>query len=219
LGTSISARYAVSVAVAILAGCSSGGTQVTPGGPTSQSAALDAIQPGSIVYTQVNKKIMNGGRLKLDIDNNGKDDFEFIQYYYPHYCQTGIGSQLCGAVGGLLVSPRKSGNGTANGAQGGWAAVLPYGNPIDSEVSFNTAKSLMYDYGVGDLGRERPFSNGYWNGVSNEYLGVEIVLHRQIHYGWARLTSGGGLYGVFTTLTGYAYETVAGKSIAAGQTK
>ncbi len=215
--------YAPLIGFALLASCSNGASQIAPAGPVSQGAAsvaLKAIQPESIVYTPTNEQITNGGKLKLDINNNGTANFEFVQYYHPNYCQHGIGPpQVCGALGGLVVLPHKSGDGTANGAQSGWAAVLPYGSPIDSEVSFYPSESLMYDYGAGNIGREHPFSNGYWNGVRNEYLGLKITLHGQIHYGWVQMSSGGGVYNAITTLTGYAYETVAGKSITAGQIK
>jgi hypothetical protein len=39
------------------------------------------------------------------------------------------------------------------------------------------------------------------------------------HYGWTRLSVQAGNVYINATLTGYSYETIAGKSIKAGQTK
>jgi hypothetical protein len=56
--------------------------------------------------------------------------------------------------------------------------------------------------------------------VSNRYLGLKFKIDGKTHYGWARLTVQlPGNFLVKATLTGYAYETVAGKAIRAGQTK
>jgi hypothetical protein len=51
------------------------------------------------------------------------------------------------------------------------------------------------------------------------YMGVRFSIGSETHYGWVRLTvycSGGGTIG--GTITGYAYEKVPNKGIAAGQT-
>jgi hypothetical protein len=63
-----------------------------------------------------------------------------------------------------------------------------------------------------------------WANVSDRYLGLKFKINGEYHYGWARLTVKfhGGPPKDRTWeahLTGYAYETVAGKSIMAGQTK
>jgi hypothetical protein len=60
---------------------------------------------------------------------------------------------------------------------------------------------------------------GYWCNVENRYLGLAFKLKGKVHYGWARLNVSFAHDGVNATLTGYAYETVPGKSIKAGQTK
>ena len=61
-----------------------------------------------------------------------------------------------------------------------------------------------------------PWANGIsGKGFKGHYLGLKFLINGKVHYGWARLntTSGGPL------LTGYAYETIPGKAIIAGQTK
>ncbi len=208
-------------AVVILVGC--GGSQLAPLGRGQQNAAttaFKAVQSGSIVYTPVNKTIGKHGKLELNLDNHGTNDFTFVQWYSQYYEDIGmLGPRLCGAAGGLLVTPNHNRDGIENGATVGWAAELSYGSPIDSNVRFDHAKSLMYDFAMGCTGRVPPHHNGYWNGASNMYLGLELKIHGQTHYGWARLSTGGSLYGISTTLTGYAYETAPGIAIDAGQTQ
>jgi hypothetical protein len=58
---------------------------------------------------------------------------------------------------------------------------------------------------------------------SDRYLGLKFQIHGKPHFGWARLSvqfrTVFHYYFFMATLTGYAYETIAGKSIKAGQTK
>jgi hypothetical protein len=61
---------------------------------------------------------------------------------------------------------------------------------------------------------------GDWaNRETTAYLGLAFQIGSEIHYGWARLTVVVSPTLAFhALLTGYAYETVAGKAIKAGQT-
>ena len=74
------------------------------------------------------------------------------------------------------------------------------------------------------VGNESYYSRGYWAGnLKNRYLGVRFQLKGQTHYGWIRLTVTtnvkSGRPSLEATITGYAYETIPGKSIIAGATK
>jgi hypothetical protein len=66
---------------------------------------------------------------------------------------------------------------------------------------------------------------GQWanggKGVKNRYLGLKFQINGKTQFGWARLTVkwSGPPFNFAATLTGYAYETIAGKSIIAGKTK
>jgi hypothetical protein len=64
-----------------------------------------------------------------------------------------------------------------------------------------------------------PWANG-GKGVKDRYLGIKFKISGKFHYGWTRITVTTGARG-FTgmILTGYAYETIPGKSIIAGATK
>jgi hypothetical protein len=62
---------------------------------------------------------------------------------------------------------------------------------------------------------------GPWGKAQNQnrYLGLELLIKGKVHFGWARLSVSCQGSVVFATLTGYAYETISGKSIIAGATK
>ncbi len=58
-------------------------------------------------------------------------------------------------------------------------------------------------------------TSGYWDHAQSRYLGVKFQIKGKTHYGWARFKDA-SCHGA--TLTGYAYETIPGKAIKAGQT-
>jgi hypothetical protein len=60
---------------------------------------------------------------------------------------------------------------------------------------------------------------GAWNNVKNRYLGVKFSISGETHFGWVRLSAVNRKNEIAALLTGYAYETVPGKEIVAGQTK
>jgi hypothetical protein len=68
------------------------------------------------------------------------------------------------------------------------------------------------------------FYSDAWANVSDRYLGLRFQVNGETHFGWARLTvsfKGGppAQRSWEAHLTGYAYETVPGKTIRAGQIK
>ncbi len=62
------------------------------------------------------------------------------------------------------------------------------------------------------------FPVGDWINVTNRYLGLRFQINGETHYGWARLTVE-YQHGLQTTLTGYAYETIANRPIITGPTE
>jgi hypothetical protein len=68
-------------------------------------------------------------------------------------------------------------------------------------------------------------NNGQWPGGAAGYLGLELQIDGQVHYGWAalevfRLQLGPPAnFGLKYVVTGYAYDTVAGETITAGEGK
>jgi hypothetical protein len=64
-------------------------------------------------------------------------------------------------------------------------------------------------------GTHSEHSFGSWKYAQSRYLGVKFQIKGKTHYGWVRLKNSSCLG---ATLTGYAYETIPGKAIKAGQT-
>jgi hypothetical protein len=61
------------------------------------------------------------------------------------------------------------------------------------------------------------YSTGPWLGLKDRYLGFEFYIDGQKHYGWARLSMQDFFcYLCIGRILGYAYETVPGKPIVAG---
>ena len=85
--------------------------------------------------------------------------------------------------------------------------------PILAEASATTFASTVKWRG--------PWANG-GRGVKNRYLGVKFTSGGKVHFGWARITitipdPNRKVFKVL--LSGYAYDTIPGKAIIAGQTK
>ncbi len=179
-----------------------------------------------IVYTPANVECstrQNCSGFSIDLDNDGVADFAISQSAQI----TGQGSQ-CDFSGGVSVAGSQGGNGIASGAHSGWAAALKAGRRINSGLTFDTSALMVGRVATlrcpGELDRRNDGFSGYWRGFgsSPRYLGLAFQTQGQTHYGWAQMAVGVGLERgsgeASSTLMGYAYETVAGKSIRAGQT-
>jgi hypothetical protein len=62
------------------------------------------------------------------------------------------------------------------------------------------------------------FLSGRWVNIQNHYLGLKFQINGETHFGWARLSVHVNSDNLKAYLTGYAYETVPGNAIVAGQT-
>lgn len=127
-------------------------------------------------------------------------------------------SVLCAGTGpgsyGSVYAVPAPGDGMV--ANSNYVLALNSGVLIGGGSSFYYAEGLMAQYSTCLW---PPHVNlGAWLDVTNRYLGFKFQLNGQAHYGWARLSVTAGKFGPVVTLTGYAYETVAGHAIYAGQT-
>jgi hypothetical protein len=168
---------------------------------------LALAQPAKarIVYKATHVVVGRNGRYKLDLNHDQIADFILVNTY-------GCNTDYC--VDALSAIAAR-GNGV-EGAKGflsiPYASALQRGALIGAKQPFSGQLMASSQSGQGSLGR--------WLNVTNHYLGLKFKIKGKIHYGWARLTvqvPGGAL--IKATLTGYAYETIAGKSIIAGRTK
>ena len=161
-------------------------------------SVLAMAQPleAKIVYTPTHVVIGRNGYDGIDFNDDGIIDVRI--------------SQACTAILRecyLLAG----GSGIEEGTQGhGWAAALKAGASIGHTKAFRGLAKM--DFCHDRCSRQY----GYWTYSHAHYLGVEFHFKGKTHFGWARFKNCSA-FGA--TLTGYAYETIAGKSIKAGQTK
>jgi hypothetical protein len=165
--------------------------------------ALTQPAEGKIIYTPTHHHIDLGVHYRIDLNHDKAADFVF----YRAYLHNGIDAYLA-------VTPVNRKNevwGTS-----AYASALPKGYVVGpNKKRFQAYHSLMVV--VSTL-----FSMGPWKSQRGipHYLGLKFMASGKVHYGWARLTTKTQPpYQIDATVTGYAYETIPGKSIKAGQTK
>jgi hypothetical protein len=153
-----------------------------------------------IIATQVHTSIHYN--YYLDLNHDGINDFHIHSYYFS-------------VDGSVTVKPLIQGNRIVAVSQScypGAAAALPRGAVIGPGKPFNAnANCMALDEGG--------FYLGPWADVRDHYLGFAFVIDGQIHFGWARLSMKYfTCFGCIEWIEGYAYETIPGKPIIAGDT-
>lgn len=235
--TSNQVSYALSVcaAVAILAGCNNGGSQAIPLRSQQLAAPFNTakiestlvasvahgtrrVSPDGIVYTPADVLIENS-QYNLDLKNNGTTDFVIADVTGKR--ETECDGQLEYNEWGELSLASISSPGNGYEMRGDYVARLRRGSPIGPSQSFRTETgSTPMEYmsitwpRSGPCRRPPVVYTGNWPPVHSGYLGLAFEIRGKSHYGWAAITPD-GFSGA--TLTGYAYQTKAGKSIIAGQ--
>jgi hypothetical protein len=164
------------------------------------AAATASHAEAEIVATQVHTSIHYD--YYLDLNHDGINDFHIHSYYFS-------------VDGSVTVKPLIQGNRIVAGAQSCYpvaAAALPRGAVIGPGKPFNEhANCMALDEGG--------FYLGPWVDVQDHYLGFAFVIDGQIHFGWARLSMKYfTCFGCIEWIEGYAYETIPGKPIIAGDT-
>jgi hypothetical protein len=156
-----------------------------------------------VIYTPAHVVIDLGSKFDLDVNGDGVIDFvfsnagsTFIELFAvmpQHHSNAVVNDGLCFSSNFL---PRQA------------PAALPAGQEIGKQLKFGAYGNCMRSFFYYD-------TQGHWQHATNQYLGLAMRIDGQIHYGWARLSTR-GILNFQGLLTGYAYETVAGKSIVAG---
>ena len=176
--------------------------------------ALAQPADAKIVYTSANISIpLNGGLVQIDLNKDGVNDFALSNYSYQTH---GLGDLF------LKVVEDQSSNEIVDANSKGHVcgAALPKGAKVGPKSRFHQdASKGLYMRFVGLGGSQSSGTRfGPWFGLNGQrYLGLKFVVNGKTHYGWARVKVMSG--SVSTTLTGYAYETIPGKPIFAGQTR
>ena len=169
--------------------------------------ALATPAEARIVYTPAHHVIAEGGHYGLDVNHDGITDFT-LQAQITHT------TSYSGFYANLSAIPT-----AGNGVEGWtgyapWASALKAGGRIGPQQYFPGKVMAVYC---------SPFCSGgpsgSWVNVNKRYLGLKIKISGKIHYGWARLNVTVKGSSIVASLTGYAYETIPGKPIKAGQTK
>ncbi len=191
-------------------------------------AALAAPQAAEakVVYTAVNTLITSP--YPLDLNGDGLVDFYLLnggaasiagswRVSYLDVCH--IAAKCLSSSSMLQANASNRVRAAASGA-----AVLPFGAKIGPGEEWN-AKGQGANLGFrffysGSNYAQRwggPWANG-GQGETNKYLGIKFKIGNQFHYGWARVTFKVLARSYQATITGYAYETIPGKAIRAGDT-
>jgi hypothetical protein len=171
---------------------------------------LAAAPPANaeIVFTHAHTTFTNG-QLFLDINHDGVNDFVLSIYtFVPGLKDRRMAARGLTPLNGVLGS---------NGSSYPPVALRP-GYSIGPEGPFfqreAPAANVAATFGTVVTG---PFPN-----AGNRYLGLKFNIDGQVHYGWAEVNVKAGVSahkpGISATLLGYAYETVAGEPLRAGQT-
>jgi hypothetical protein len=181
--------------------------------------AVTVAQPSlaEIVYTQTNVSITVGGSSDIDLNRDGIADFTVKSKLIQAYCQLGDEyvwslSVIPATWSGVVVAP---GNTWSD-----YASALRIGALIGSHQSFYPSSSIMAEVYWGTCSSG---SAGQWLNQHGRYLGFQFQgTDNVIHYGWAMVSNavyldGKGHLQTATVLSGYAYETIAGQEIQAGQ--
>jgi hypothetical protein len=193
-------------------------------------SALALAQPAEakIVYTPANIQI-SGKPLPIDLNHDGVVDF-FLFHYGFHTSTGGNALLACldpffNGTRSVCVSSSTVKNAfrvvESNGAE--WGAAVKPGAKIVGGDRFRSANYANMGQVNFPTSTQKPQWRGPWvnggKGVKDRYLGVEFQINGRFHFGWARLTVKTQGTEFTATLTGYAYETIPGKGIVAGQTK
>ncbi len=180
-------------------------------------AALVLPLAAEVVYTPVNVELPINGSYNLDLTRDGTTDFVLQSHLLQVYCQFGDG-----IVWYVTVQPGQSNGRVLSLGQNPLA--LKIGASVSSGQSYDSGSELMTEFAHGSCG---DMVLGSWLNLPDRFLGFQFQTQGsngpETHYGWAKVTVAGyldqhGNLQTMTLLSGFAYETVPGKAIAAGQT-
>lgn len=177
--------------------------------------ALAAPAQGSVVVHQVNVSVTELSPAFIDLNADGKNDFELFisRGGYDHSFYRTLA--LVPLTGGKAV-------GGARGPLG------PYGSALASGANIGPSAHFSSSIGRGRVTVER--TNGSVSGSSRytpygqwgvagttHFLGVKFLISGAYHYGWIKMSVSRNS-SFQAVISEYAYETVAGQKIAAGAT-
>jgi len=171
-----------------------------------------------IIYTQFNQELSYNKFLTIDADGDGNNDFYFtsVLIYYDGQSHMYLMASPVSKNGGMLQLDDRQELVT----NGMWAKPHDAGTEIGPNTGANTIWSNFMIKGVAldvaeSSARIKSF-DGLWVGKQDKYLALRIRINNAYHYGWVRISHSANEERM--VLTGYAYNTVPGETIKAGQT-
>ncbi len=189
---------------------------------------LAMVQPavGEVIVTKKSIPIPVGKEgsskpIYLSLANNGVNDLSFTLFQDSY----GPGRTL------TVAAVNKNLDGVMMG--GGWD---PYAQALAQNTKIGASAPFFGYDGLVELSASsgaNKYCKGYWGtnlthiyfgcgNPKNKYMGVKFQLNGKTHYGWVRLniktTSNPNGAPLTATITEYAYESVANKTIKAGAT-
>jgi hypothetical protein len=169
--------------------------------------ALTQVAEAKVVFTPVHQAIGANGVYDIDLTGDGTVNFliQQLQSGYPSnnalLCDAAVGNGVVGDRGRFASALSA---GASIGPKQNFVAGGPNGEAMLSVTHFTTGGTSVV--------------RGFWENVTNRYLGLKFQLAGETHYGWVRV-SVLRKANVFSTLvTGYAFETTPNTAIIAGQT-
>jgi hypothetical protein len=157
-----------------------------------------------VVYTPTHNNINRD--FYLDLNHDAIGDFHIHSYYLSGFAS-------------LNVIPLVNGNKIAavhhlcgvKGYQSTAAGPLQLGAVIGPNSPFQANATCMVH------AFESSSPTGPWLGKTDRYLGLEFYVNGEKHFGWARLSvQSVYCFSCIGRIFGYAYETIPGKAIIAG---
>jgi hypothetical protein len=178
--------------------------------------ALAQPAEGRIVYTKAHKQIGSGTVFHLDLNHDGKADFDLKDTFF-------VSSYFSSArIFTVPDGPKNQVWGHTFLQRYAFASALYAGVRIGPKGQFLRGSAVMAQESMNGGARRRPAPpscSGPWAGVTNRYLGLKFVISGEMHFGWARLNVSCSNRHVTAVLTGYAYESVANRPIITGKEK
>jgi len=176
--------------------------------------ALVQRTEAKIVYTKTQQVIGFNGIYDLRLTHDATVDFLIQEIGYSQSTTTLQLSRW------LFV---KAALGNAIAGEGNYPSALKAGADIGPGGRFinggsNGATMAFVSLFSGSSSRHHR-TEGDWVNVNSRYLGLKFKIKGKFHYGWARLNVQAGDGRITGLLTGYAYETVANRTVRAGQTR
>lgn len=183
--------------------------------------ALAQPSQAEVIYTPANQTVSANQTAAIDLNHDGITDFTVSNRFYTINARGGAFPTQTGGmrVAGLLHVIPQTLNRVLINAGSYNASALRAGRKVGPKNQFVAGARYM-EYCISTTTGNYLRAGGQWNDVKNRYVGLQFSLAGQVHFGWARLSvsHAKGSCDMTAVLTGYAYETVAGKPIAAGQT-